>query len=48
MLNLDKVIIEFDKGLRTLFAKAPSVRPFPDKDLPDADLNEAEKNMPLV
>ena len=43
MLNLDKIIIEFDKGLRTLFAQAQSVRPFPDKDLPDAELNDAEK-----
>lgn len=43
MLNLDKIIIEFDKGLRTLFAQAQSARPFPDKDLPDADLNETEK-----
>jgi ubiquinone biosynthesis monooxygenase Coq7 len=43
MLNLDKVIIEFDKGLRTLFAQAQSVRSFPDKGLPDAELNEKEK-----
>ena len=30
MLNLDSLIIEFDKGLRTLFAKAPTARPYPD------------------
>jgi hypothetical protein len=26
MLNLDNLIIEFDKGLRTLFATAPTAR----------------------
>lgn len=43
MLNLDKLIIEFDKGLRTLFSEAQSVRPFPDKDVPEAALDETEK-----
>ncbi len=43
MLNLDKLIIEFDKGLRTLLATAHSARPFPDAGLPEAELSEAEK-----
>lgn len=43
MLNLDRFIVEFDKGLRTLFSQAHSVRPYPDANLPEASLNEAEK-----
>ena len=43
MLNLDKLIIEFDKGLRTLLCKAQSVRPYPDHDLPEAALSAGEK-----
>jgi ubiquinone biosynthesis monooxygenase Coq7 len=40
---LDHLIIEFDKGLRTLFSEAHSVRPHPDAGLPDAPLDDAEK-----
>jgi len=43
MLNLDRLIIEFDKGLRTLFSRAHSVRPHPDAKLPEVPLDEAEK-----
>ncbi|HKB61218.1 MAG TPA: 2-polyprenyl-3-methyl-6-methoxy-1,4-benzoquinone monooxygenase [Gallionellaceae bacterium] len=43
MLNLDRLIVEFDKGLRTLAARAHSTRPYPDAGLPEADLSEAEK-----
>jgi ubiquinone biosynthesis monooxygenase Coq7 len=43
MLSLDKLIIEFDKGLRTVFAAAPTVRPLPGKDLPPAELSPEEK-----
>ena len=43
MLSLDSFIVEFDKGLRTLFGKAHSVRPFPDAGLPEAVLSESEK-----
>jgi ubiquinone biosynthesis monooxygenase Coq7 len=45
MLNLDKLIIEFDKGLRTVFAPAPTVRPLPGKNLPPAEMSEAEKRV---
>ena len=41
MLNLDNLIIEFDKGLRTLFAQAPTARPYPDADIFDAAMTEA-------
>jgi ubiquinone biosynthesis monooxygenase Coq7 len=43
MLNLDRLIVEFDKGLRTLFSQAHSARPHPDARVPDAALSDAEK-----
>lgn len=43
MLNLDRLIVEFDKGLRTLFSQAHSVRPHPDVGLSDAVMDDAEK-----
>src|ERR1017187_7417819 len=43
MLNLDGLIIEFDKGLRTLLAKAPTARPYPDASIDEAAMTEAEK-----
>lgn len=43
MLNLDGLIIEFDKGLRTLLAKAPTARPYPDAEVADAPMEETEK-----
>ncbi len=43
MLNLDRIIIEFDKGLRTLFSEAHSVRPHPDEGVMEAPLDESEK-----
>lgn len=43
MLNPERLIIEFDKGLRTLFSQAHSARPHPDANLPDAPLDQAEK-----
>jgi ubiquinone biosynthesis monooxygenase Coq7 len=45
MLDLDKVITEFDKGLRTLFAHAPTLRPLPGKDTPDVELSTEEKRL---
>lgn len=44
MLNLDKIIIEFDKGLRTLFSQAHSVRVHPDHAIDEAALSEGERN----
>ena len=43
MLNLDNLIVEFDKGLRTLFSRAHSTRAYPDASVPDAPMDEAEK-----
>jgi len=43
MPDLDRLIIEFDKGLRTLFAKAPTARPYPDANIDDAAMTDAEK-----
>lgn len=40
---IDGLIVEFDKALRTLFASAPTVRPRPGSQLPEADLSVPEK-----
>jgi ubiquinone biosynthesis monooxygenase Coq7 len=40
---LDKLIIEFDKGLKTLTASAHSVRPHPDASTQETELNGDEK-----
>ena len=45
MLNLDKLIIEFDKGLRTLFASEQTQRPVPGGDLEQVQLNATEKRL---
>ena len=42
-MSIDTLIIEADKGLRTLFASQRSVRPHPDAGMPEADLSEAER-----
>ena len=44
-LNIDTFIINFDKGLRTLFAKAQTARPLPGEDLPEQELTDAEKRL---
>ncbi|HEY0664910.1 MAG TPA: 2-polyprenyl-3-methyl-6-methoxy-1,4-benzoquinone monooxygenase [Gallionella sp.] len=43
MVSVDRFIVEFDKGLRTLFSKAHTVRPYPDAGLPEAPMDEVEK-----
>ncbi len=43
MLSVDRLIVQFDKGLRTLFSEAHSARSYPDAGLADAPLDEAEK-----
>ena len=43
MLTLNALIPEFDKALRSVFAKAPTRRPMPGADLPEAELSTAEK-----
>ncbi|MEN9879710.1 MAG: 2-nonaprenyl-3-methyl-6-methoxy,4-benzoquinol hydroxylase [Pseudomonadota bacterium] len=42
-MNVDTLIIEADKVLRTLFATRRSLRPHPDQDLPEADLSSDER-----
>ena len=39
----DSLILQFDKALRTVFASAPSRRPYPDAELAEAAMSEAEK-----
>jgi 3-demethoxyubiquinol 3-hydroxylase len=43
MEMLDRLIVEFDKGLRTLMAEAHSGRPHPDKQVEEPSLTETEK-----
>jgi ubiquinone biosynthesis monooxygenase Coq7 len=45
MLNLDRFIVEFDKGLRTLFAPAQTIRPIPGREMPEPELDAAQKNL---
>lgn len=40
---MDRLITEFDKALRTVFAAAPTARARPGSELPEADLSETEK-----
>jgi ubiquinone biosynthesis monooxygenase Coq7 len=40
----DRLIVQFDKALRTLFAPAASVRPVPGTDLPEVSLAPAQKS----
>lgn len=42
-MNLDSVILEFDKALRAVFASAPTVRSMPGEFLPEAELSVSEK-----
>ena len=42
-MNLDRLVVEFDRVLRTLHAPARSQRPLPGRNLADVDLDEAEK-----
>jgi ubiquinone biosynthesis monooxygenase Coq7 len=43
MLNLDRLIVEFDKGLRTLFSQAHSARAYPDANIPETPMDETER-----
>jgi len=40
---IDQLIIEFDRGLRTLFGEPTSLRPTPGADLPEEALSEEER-----
>jgi ubiquinone biosynthesis monooxygenase Coq7 len=43
----DQFIIEFDKGLRTLFASSHSARPHPDQGMDEAELDDGERRHAL-
>ena len=43
MIKIDDLIVEFDTGLRTLFAPARTTRPLPGKGLAEAEMGEEEK-----
>lgn len=42
-LNVDRLIIEFDKALRTVFSSAPTTRGLPGQELPEAVFSAEEK-----
>lgn len=42
-MSVDRLIIEFDRALRTVFAAAPLSRPVPGADLPEAELSDAQR-----
>lgn len=44
MSLLDPLILQIDQALRTMFAKAPTARPMPGEDQPEADLSEPERS----
>lgn len=43
--RLDELIVAFDKGLRTVFAPAQSLRPTPGEELPEADMPEERRRL---
>lgn len=43
MFDIDRIITGFDKGLRTLFAPAQTLRPVPGEAIPDASLDESQR-----
>lgn len=45
MTKLDDLIVQFDKGLRTLFAPARTTRPLPGKNLAESEMNAEEKQL---
>jgi ubiquinone biosynthesis monooxygenase Coq7 len=45
MPSLDELIIAFDRGLRTVFAPAQSLRPVPGEGLPEAGMSDQERSL---
>lgn len=43
--RLDDLIVAFDRGLRTVFAPAQSLRAAPGEDLPEADMTEEQRRL---
>ena len=48
MLNLDSFIVEFDKGLRTLFSQAHSIRIHPDAGIAEKELSDDERKKSIA
>ena len=48
MIKIDDLIVEFDKGLRTLLAPARTSRPLPGKSLAEAEMGEEEKRLAVA
>ena len=44
MFDIDRLIVGFDKGLRTLFAPAQSLRRIPGEDVPEAELSASQRD----
>ena len=45
MIDLDRLIVSFDRSLRTVFGPATSVRPVPAAELPEAQLEPARREL---
>ena len=45
MLDIDRLIINFDKGLRTLFAPAPASARAPGADMPEAEMAQTSRTL---
>jgi ubiquinone biosynthesis monooxygenase Coq7 len=43
MIDIDRVIINFDRTLRTLFAPAATLRPVPGDDLPEPEMDASKR-----
>jgi ubiquinone biosynthesis monooxygenase Coq7 len=43
MFDIDRLIISFDRGMRTLFGSAASARPVPGQDIPDLELDAVQR-----
>jgi ubiquinone biosynthesis monooxygenase Coq7 len=43
MFDIDRLIISFDRGMRTLFGSAASARPVPGQDIPDVALDAVQR-----
>src|SRR4051812_22100412 len=43
MFDIDRLIISFDRGVRTLFGSALSARPVPGQDIPDLELHTVQR-----
>jgi ubiquinone biosynthesis monooxygenase Coq7 len=45
MFDIDRLIVSFDRGMRTLFGSAVSARPVPGQDIPDLELHSVERRL---